>query len=133
MAAAKSLGTSLTINSTVISDLNAIGEAKVTSDELDVTTLDSSDGYREFIAGFKDGGEITFAGPIKDETDVTALWALAEAQTVVACLITTPSGSTLGFNAFVKTFAEDAAEVDGVRGLNGSLRVSGAFTYTPVV
>ena len=65
MAATKSLGTTLTQTSdgdTLIADLTSIGEIGVTSDEIDVTTLDSSSGYKEFIAGFKDSGEVALKG-----------------------------------------------------------------------
>lgn len=128
----KSMGTTLTIDSDLIADIDSIGEAGGESDELDTTTLDSPNGYREFVAGLKDGGEITFSGKTKTEANLEALWALFEAQTVVDVVITTPSGSTLAFSAFVKSFKEGESAVDSVRTFNGTLRVSGAFTYTPV-
>jgi len=47
-------------------EFNAIAEVRnitgpgMTRDFIDVTNLDSTGGYREFITGFRDGGELTF-------------------------------------------------------------------------
>ena len=42
--------------------LTSIGEIAPTSEEVDVTTLDSDDGYREYIQGFRDAGELELTG-----------------------------------------------------------------------
>lgn len=140
MSAQKAIGTTLTktmsgaeVADLVIADLTKIGEIGVESDEIDVTTLDSTGGYKEFIAGAKDGGEVSLEGFVKSEANVEAMLALAESQTVEEWTIETPSGSTWVFNAFVKMFKEAEATVDGVRGFTASLRISGAPVYTPAV
>lgn len=46
----------------VIGNLTSIGEVGADADEIDVTTLDSTGGYREYIPGFKDAGEIALSG-----------------------------------------------------------------------
>lgn len=137
MAAAKSLGTTLTKTMSgsesadlVIADLTTIGEIGIESDEIDVTTLDSTGGYKEFIAGFKDAGEVSLEGIIKSETALAAMVALADSQVVEEWTIETPSGSTWVFDGFVKSFKEGEATVEGVRGFTGSIRVSGEPTYT---
>lgn len=137
MAAAKSLGTTLTktmsgaeSSDLVIADLTSIGEIGIESDEIDVTTLDSTGGYKEFIAGFKDAGEVSLEGIIKSETAMDSMITLADSQAVEEWTIETPSGSTWVFDGFVKTFKEGEASVDGVRGFTGSIRVSGEPTYT---
>lgn len=43
-----------------IAEVNSIGGPGMTRDFIDVTSLDSSGGYREFISGFRDGGTLTF-------------------------------------------------------------------------
>lgn len=140
MSAQKTIGTTLTKTKSgseeadlVIADLTKIGEIGVESDEIDVTSLDSTGGYKEFIAGAKDGGEVALEGFIKSETNVEAMLALAESQTVEEWTIETPSGSTWVFDAFVKSFKESESTVEGVRGFTASLRVSGAPTYTKAV
>ena len=137
MAAAKSLGTTLTKTASgqetedlVIADLTSIGEIGVESDEIDVTTLDSDSGYKEYIAGFKDAGEVSLEGIIKSEDAMEAMLALAESQAIEEWTIETPSGSTWVFDGFVKGFKEAEATVEGVRGFSGSIRVSGAPVYT---
>lgn len=139
MAAAKSLGTTLTKTKSgseeadlVVADLTSIGEIGVESSEIDVTTLDSTGGYKEFIGGFKDAGEVSLAGIVKSEDAMEAMLALAESQAVEEWTIETESGSTWVFDGFVKMFKEAEATVEGVRGFSASIRVSGAPVYTAV-
>lgn len=132
--AEQSLGTTLTkvtVPTLLVADLTKIGAIGIKSDEIDVTTLQSTGGYKEYIAGFKDAGEVSLEGFIKDETNVEAMLALAEAQTVVDWEIASPSGSTWAFSGFIKSFEESDATVGGVRKFTASVRVSGQPTYTP--
>lgn len=133
MAAEKSLGTTLTkVSGTpmVVANLTNIGEIGIESAEIDVTDLSSAGGYKEFIAGFKDGGEVSLSGFVKSEDNMEAMLALAEAQTLEDWEIETPSGSKWEFTGFVKMWKESEATVEGVRGFTGSVRISGAPTYT---
>lgn len=139
MSAEKSLGTTLTKTKSgtesvdlVIADLVSIGEIGLESDEIDVTTLDSTGGYKEFIAGFKDAGEVSLEGIIKSEDAMETMLALGEAQSLEEWTIETASGSTWVFDGFVKSFKESEASVDGVRGFSASIRVSGKPVYTAV-
>ena len=137
MSAQSSMGTTLTktksgVESTdlVIADLTSIGEIGVESEEKDVTTLDSANGYKEYIAGLKDAGEVSLAGIIKSETSMEAMLALAESQSVEEWTVEFEGGATWVFDAFVKSFKEAESTVDGVRGFSASLRISGAPVYT---
>lgn len=42
-----------------LAEINSISGPTKTRDFIDVTSLDSVGGYREFIAGFRDGGTVT--------------------------------------------------------------------------
>jgi predicted secreted protein len=42
-----------------IAEVNTITGPEITAGTIDVTSLDSTGGYREFIAGFIDGGEVS--------------------------------------------------------------------------
>ena len=55
MAKERALGTTLSIGEvpTLVAGLTSIGGLELSADTIDVTTLDSEDGYREFIGGFK--------------------------------------------------------------------------------
>ena len=44
-----------------IAEVNTITGPSMSRDTIDVTSLDSTDGYREFIAGFRDGGTVGLA------------------------------------------------------------------------
>lgn len=44
---------------TTIAEINSVDGPNKTRATIDVTSLDSTGGYREFIAGFRDGGEVT--------------------------------------------------------------------------
>ena len=43
-----------------IAEINNINGPTMKKDTIDVTSLDSIGGYREFIGGFKDGGTVSF-------------------------------------------------------------------------
>lgn len=45
----------------VIAEVNSISGPGMTRDTIDVTSLDSTGGYREFIGGFRDGGNVSLS------------------------------------------------------------------------
>lgn len=69
LSAAK--GTTLKIGSPAkaVAHLKSIGSPQQTKETIEVTALDSEGNYREYIPGYRDGGEITFSGyfDFKDE------------------------------------------------------------------
>jgi predicted secreted protein len=44
-----------------IAEINKIGGPTMSRDTIDVTSLDSTGGYREFIGGFRDGGTVNLS------------------------------------------------------------------------
>lgn len=44
---------------TAVAEVNSIAGPTMTRNFIDVTSLDSTGGYREFITGFRDAGEVT--------------------------------------------------------------------------
>lgn len=60
--AKRALGTRLKKGSTYIGGLTEINGVDMSADTIDVTTLDSNGGYREYLAGFKDAGEVGISG-----------------------------------------------------------------------
>lgn len=134
MAAQKTMGTTLTITSTdpelEIVDIRVLGEFGVESEEIDVTTLDSPDGYRETIGSLKDAGEITFEGFVKTAGNMADLFALAESQAVETYKVEFPDGATAKFDGWIKSFKDTGAAVDGVRGFTGTVRITGAVDFT---
>lgn len=117
-----------------IGSLTSIGEIGAEISEIDITTLDSPDGAKEYMSGDIDAGECAIAGYIKkadDENTVTKMMALIQSGSTEAWEVTFPSGAKWEFNAFVKSFKTTEETPDGLIGFSGSLRISGMPTYTP--
>lgn len=134
MAAERSIGTTLRKTSGVaayVADLTSIGEIGLENSEIDVTTLDSPDNFKEWIAGFKDAGEVPLAGFTKSEQNMEDMYDLADAQTVEQWEVEFPSGAKWFFAGFVKMWKEAESTVEGVRGFTGSIRITGKPVYAP--
>jgi len=134
MSAQRSIGTKLQKTSgtpAYIADLTNIGEIGIESSEIDATTLDSTDGYKEFIAGDKDAGEVSLSGFVKSEANMEDMVELVDAQTMETWEIEFPSGAKWFFAGFVKSWKEAESTVEGLRGFTGSIRISGKPTYSP--
>ena len=52
----------------LIAEINNIGGPDMSRDVIDVTSLDSTGGYREFITGFRDGGSVTLSMNFRRDT-----------------------------------------------------------------
>ena len=136
----RAMGTSLTkkksgseTNDWVVGSLTSIGEIGVEISEIDVTTLDSPNGAKEFIAGDMDAGTCEIAGYIKktdDEATVTKMMALINAGSTEDWDVTFPSGAKWSFAAFVQSFKTTEETPEGLIGFSGSLRISGLPVYT---
>lgn len=133
----KTLGTTLKkiksgseIEDLLIGGLTSIGEIGVESEEIDTTTLDSPDGYKEFEPGLKDAGEVALAGDIKSEATVEKMLALAESQSMEDWVVTYPSGATWAFSGFIKSFKDGEKTAEGKATYTASIRISGKPVYT---
>ena len=131
MAKSRALGTTISFNAKTIGALTSIGEITPDSEELDATTLDSGDGYREFLQGFKDSGEVTLSGYYK-KTDPGQQELITGYGTGLpgAVVIAFPETGGANFQAYVKSYTLGAADVDGIVGFGATLRISGAVTPT---
>lgn len=128
MTATRSVGTKLKKGTQAIAGLTSIGGLDLSSETVDVTTLDSDGGYREFIGGFKDGGEVPISG-FFDPTSQAGLQTDFESQEVADYVIEFPAGIgySWNFKAIVTGF-KTGAEVDGAVSFEGNLKVSGKPT-----
>lgn len=129
-ATKKFAGTKLYHDETDIANLTSIGEIGIESEEIDVTTLDSTTGYREFEGGIKDAGEVSIAGNVKSWADFAMLVALAESQTNESWSVEYPSGATWSFNGFVKSVKDGEKTPDGLATFSATIRVSGKPEFT---
>lgn len=132
-AAFTGMGSVFTWNSNPIAEVLTISGPKNSAAEIDVTNMDSTGDYAEFIAGMLDAGEIALsmnfvpadAGQASFNTDfnarTTAAWSLVLPDTG-ACSI---SG-----NGYIKSYSIDDSAKDAVK-LNVTIRCSGPTTVTP--
>jgi len=126
--AVRALGTTLTKGVTVIGELTEINGLELSADTIDVTTLNSSGGYRDFIAGFKDAGEISISGFFyPGDAGQSALITAFESGASDTYTITFPSamGATWTVTAIVTGISTSATLEDPVT-FEGTIKVIGA-------
>ena len=87
MSKVRSVGTTLKIGAesatTKVGGLTSIGGIEVSADTVDVTSLDTTGGYKEYLAGFKDAGEVSLEGYLDDADDgQAAVYAALNSGTV---------------------------------------------------
>jgi predicted secreted protein len=111
---------------TVVGALTSVGEISPDSDELDVTALDSTGGYREFLQGFKDSGEVSLTG-FHDATVTgqATMRTLYGSGATGYFWVTFPDQTTVAFTAYLKGYTAGSADVDGVVGFGAVLRITG--------
>ena len=127
--AEKALGTKFTFATKEIGSLSSISEIGGAADEIDVTTLDSTGGYKEFLQGFKDSGELTLTGFLASGKNQKELIDAYGTGTSSACKITFPSGGNLTFNGYVKGYKIGPADVNGAIGFSATVRITGGVTF----
>jgi len=122
-------GTIFKFNDVVVGKLTSVGEISPDSEELDITTLDSAGGYREFLQGYRDSGTVELSGfHERGDAGQTELRAAYASGAAGAAKVEFPDGTTVSFSAFVKGYTLGAAEVDGAVGFGAELRITGAVT-----
>lgn len=112
-----------------IGKLTSIGQISQTADEIDITTLDSTGAYREYLQGFKDAGTLEVTGLYAPgDSSQQSFNTLYQSGKTVEWKITFPDASTLAFNGFVSGVSYGPIEVDGVPGFGGTIRLTGPVT-----
>lgn len=126
------MGTALKIGTYSVGELTSIGGLELSADTIDVTTLDSADGYREFIGGLKDAGEVALSGFL-DATDTNGQKALLtnfNAGTAASYSIVFPTAisASWNFDGIVTAWATGAELEDGVT-FESTIKVTGKPTF----
>src|SRR3990167_10814210 len=111
-----------------VAEVNSITGPNATRSQIDVTSLDSVGGYKEYIGGFRDGGEVT----LNMNFTKTTYWLMQndfEADGLVAYSVTLPdaSATAIDFNAFVQNLGFAIPTDDKVTA-DVTLKVSGPVT-----
>lgn len=119
-----------------VGSLISIGEIKQEASEIDITTLDSPDGAKEFMAGDVTVGDLTISGKIKaknDEANIEKMQELFKTGKVEDWAINFPSGAKWEFKGFIKGFSTKEATTAGVVEFETTIKISGKPTYTKSV
>ena len=133
--AKRALGTKLKIGKTspvTVAGLTSIGGLELSADTIDVTTLDSDGGYREFIAGFKDAGEVSLEGYLeldqgKGQKDLYDLFENGDVQDFT---IEFPDNmGSWNFKGVVTGFST-GADLEDPLSFSSTIKVSGKPTLT---
>lgn len=128
MTAKRSVGTLLKIGNNSIVGLTSIGGLELTAETIDVTTLMSDGGYREFIGGFKDGGEVPISGFFEpgDTTGQIAMYNAFQNGTTDSYSIVFPSemGASWNFSGVVTGFST-SVDLEEAVSFEGTIKVSG--------
>ncbi len=134
MAKTVTQGTVLSVAAVAVGNLTSIGTPGPTKPEIDVSDFDST--AAEFLMGMPDSGEMSFSGFFNkaNASQMTLLAdAIATTATSRAFTILFPTQGTFGFNGYVKSFVPTASGVNSAVMFDGSIRVTGAVTWTPAV
>jgi len=124
-----SKGTTLKVGANTIGNLTSIGGIELSADTSDVTTLDTVDGYRKFIPGFVDGGEVSAEGYMSDTGSSEATIIELVGGSEQECEIAFPSGAKWEFDGIVTGFSTSASLEDPVS-FSITIKVSGKPTFT---
>lgn len=131
----RALGTTLSIGETSVqvAGLTSINGLELSADTIDATTLNSTGGYREFEAGFKDAGEVSLEGYLETATGdgQKELYDLFESGDTEDFSIDFPNGAKWEFKGIVTGFTTGAS-LEDLLSFSGTIKVSGKPTFTTV-
>ena len=131
--AKRALGTKLQIGKdspVTVAGLTSIGGLELSADTIDVTTLNNDGGYREFIAGFKDAGEVSLEGylELEPEKGQKDLYDLFESGDVEDFTILFPDNmGSWEFKGVVTGFST-SADLEDPLSFSCTIKVSGKPT-----
>ena len=132
MSVGTSSGTTLKKGDLVVAHLSSISGISMSAETIDVTALDTTGGYREYLASFKDGGEVPVSGffDFEDEGQ-QALYAAFNDETTDTYSIVFPAaiGAQWTFQGVISSF-ETSAEVGNAVSFSATIKVSGKPTLS---
>jgi predicted secreted protein len=120
-------GTTITLGGTAVGEVTSISGLALSADTIETTNLLSTDGYREFIQGWRDGGEVSISGFFSNSDAGQAAFLTAlNSGTSTATVITFPSpnAATWTCNGIVTAY-ETGAELEDAVSWDATLKVTG--------
>jgi len=120
---------SYTTGPKVVGELTSITGLSLKADAIDVTSHNSDDAYREFVAGLLDGGEFSVEGNhVPADTGQQQILTHLNARDSEAMTITYPDDSDWAFNALCTAYAAADAPVDGKLSFSATFKITGKPT-----
>lgn len=127
MAGKKSFGVSVSVGGTSIGGLTSASLSGGDVNFIDVTTHDSTGGWKEFVGGLVDGGTLDLNGNY-DAEDSGQGKLIDDVAETLAVVITYSDGSTASFNAVVGKY-DVGNELDDKITFSCPLKVTGEITF----
>lgn len=125
-----SMGTTLTVNSKAVGSIRTINGIDINAEKIDVTSLSTTGGYKEYLAGAKDVADLALTGFL-DGADAgqEELYTLMNSGTAVSCTIVFPTaiGKTWSFTASVIRYST-GVDVNNAITFEAALAVTGQPT-----
>lgn len=125
------IGTKLYRSGNLIAGVTELGGPEIEADTIDVTTLDSPNGYREFIQGLKDGGEVSVSGFLYVGDTNGQMGLLDDLNSGIvqgfSLVFSAALGASWDFSAVVTGFSTSAAVEDAIP-FECTLKVTGKPT-----
>lgn len=117
---------------TKVAEVLSIGGPDVSAEEIDVTSLDSTGGYKEFITGLKEGGSVALeVNWIKSNTQQTTLRDALDSGAELNCrIVFSDSPQTVATFACKVTGFSMSAEPDSQLKASITIKISGAVTWS---
>lgn len=124
------VGTVFKRGEVAVAEITAISGPNITRGTIDVTNLDSTNGYREFIGAFRDGGEVTLSmnftmetwQDFKDDID-------NDDPVAYSIVLGNTEENTFGFDALVTSLGM-AIPFDDKVSSDVTLKIDGQLTIT---
>lgn len=114
---------------TAIPELRSITGPTMTAETIDVSHLGSTSGYRDFISGFKEAGEIS--GEVNwTQAGYASLLALFESGAQKNFQLVFSDGTDYKFSGRITALPITAQTGDAVR-FNLTIKITGTFTENP--
>lgn len=126
--AQRAVGTKIQIGAISVAELSEIGGLELSADTIDVTALDSGGGYRTFIGGFKDAGEVSLSGFFNPgDPGQAQLYTDFQSGVTDNFTILFPFGASWSFSGVITGFKTSAALEDAIS-FEATVKVSGQPT-----
>jgi len=123
-------GSVFTWNVTAVPECKSADVGGIKLDMLDASNMDSPDQFREYLVGFRDGGQIQLAGNWIGTAGQSALKTDLDSGTKRAFTLAIGSSAvtTISGNAFVEGLSIDVKH-DALLSFSATLRITGKPTF----